>query len=300
MDTETASARQRAHYDQILDEYDAHYGDALSREYRRRFFLSPLLDGLDLNDCDVADLAAGSGHTTLDLQAKFPRVRPVGFDVSDLAVQTYASRTRCEAHVWDLTGEAAWTQRFDVAIVVGGLHHCATALDTVLRNVADLLRPGGLFLMIEPNRDTWLEPLRQIWYRRDRYFESSTEAALSHDELLARGRGWFEAVSVRYMGGPAYFLVYNSLVFRLPLPLKRAAAGPLMSLEEFTNRLPWRGAYPYFIARWRRRGNPALSPLEPKSLLARPGGCGSTWLAHSDVSTECLVTRLEGHGQVVS
>ena len=61
MDTETGSARQGAHYDQILDEYDAHYGDALSREYRRRFFLSPLLDGLDLNDCDVADLEAGSG-----------------------------------------------------------------------------------------------------------------------------------------------------------------------------------------------------------------------------------------------
>ena len=32
MDTETGSARQGAHYDQILDEYDAHYGDALSRE----------------------------------------------------------------------------------------------------------------------------------------------------------------------------------------------------------------------------------------------------------------------------
>ena len=211
---------------------------------RRRFFLSPLLDGLDLNDCDVADLAAGSGHTTLDLQARFPRVKPVGFDVSDHAVRTYAARTGCEAHLWDLTGEAAWTQRFDVAIVVGGLHHCATALDTALRNVADLLRPGGLFLIVEPNRDTWLEPLRQVWYRRDRYFESSTEAALSHDELSTRGRSWFEAVSVRYMGGPAYFLIYNSLVFRFPLPLKRAAAGPLMTLEEFTNRLPWRGAYP--------------------------------------------------------
>ena len=173
---------------------------------------------------------------------------------------------------------------------LGGLHHCATALDTALRNVADLLRPGGLFLIVEPNRDTWLEPLRQVWYRRDRYFESSTEAALSHDELSARGRSWLKAVSVRYMGGPAYFLVYNGLVFRFPLPLKRAVAGPLITLEEFTNSLPWRGAYPYFIARWRRREIP------PNHCATRLQSRIQIWCSASRVENTCRQRR----GSVVS
>ena len=258
MAADTSAARQGDHYDEILDEYDAHYGDATSREYRRRFFLAPLLHGVDLNDLDVADLAAGSGHTTLELQALFPRIRPVGFDVSEHAVHTYASRTGCVAHQWDLAGKASWPEVFDAAIVVGGLHHCVSGLDNALRNVAHMLKPGGLFLIVEPNRDTWLEPLRQLWYRRDHYFESSTEAALSYDELSWSGRTWFDTLSVQYMGGPAYFLVYNSLVFRLPLALKRATASLLMALEGVTNKLPWRGVFPYFIARWRRRPHAAL------------------------------------------
>jgi SAM-dependent methyltransferase len=256
MPADTDAVRQGTHYDAILHEYDAHYGDVASREYRRRFFLLPLLDGLDLNDRDVADLAAGSGHTTLELKALFPRVRPVGFDVSASAVCAYASLTGCESHVWDLTDEPHSRERFDVAIVVGGLHHCANALDNALRNVAYLLRPGGLLLIVEPNRDSWFEPLRRMWYRRDHYFEASTEAALSHCDLLARGRVWFDGVSVRYMGGIAYFLVYNSLVFRVPLAVKHVMASPLMALEGPMNRLPWRGAFPYFIARWRRREGP--------------------------------------------
>jgi SAM-dependent methyltransferase len=258
MGADARSARQSEHYDEILDEYDAHYGDATSREYRRRFFLAPLLRDVDLNDRDVADLAAGSGHTTLELKALFPRIRAVGFDVSEHAVHSYASRTGCEAHLLDLTGEAAWPERFDAAIIVGGLHHCVSGLDNALRNVARMLKPGALFLIVEPNRDTWLEPMRRLWYRRDHYFESSTEAALSHDALSRTGRAWFDTLFVRYMGGPAYFLVYNSLVFRLPLALKRATAPPLMALERVTNQLPWRGAFPYFVAQWRRRPDAAL------------------------------------------
>jgi hypothetical protein len=42
------------------------------------------------------------------------------------------------------------------------------------------------------------------------------------------------------------------------LALKRATAPPLMALERVTNQLPWRGAFPYFVAQWRRRPDAAL------------------------------------------
>ena len=248
-----SSSLQRDHYNAIHDDYDAHYGDESSLEYRRRFFLDPLLRGIDLNGLDVADLAAGSGYTTRELLARFPRVRPVGFDISDEACRAYAAATGCPAHRLDLTRQVPVDRHFDAAIVIGGLHHCVNDLDKVIGNVASLLRPGGLFLMVEPNRECWLEPLRRAWYRRDRYFEASTEAALSHDAMLRSANRVFEGVSVTYGGGPAYFLICNSLVLRVPKRLKPVIDGPLLSLERVFNALPGKTPFPFFVAQWRRR-----------------------------------------------
>jgi SAM-dependent methyltransferase len=250
-----ASERQAAHYNRIIAEYDAHYGDAASLEYRRRFFLEPLLSGLDLNELVIADLAAGSGHTTVALKAIYPRARIVGFDISPEAVYRYCRNTGCEGRVCDLTKGVHGEERFDAAIVVGGLHHCASFVPAILENIAHVLKPGGLLLMVEPNRETWFEPLRRIWYRRDRFFESSTEAALSHDELLSIARPWFDCLDVQWLGGAAYFLVYNSLVFRVPLRVKVVLAPMLLKLEAVTNKLPIRYLFPYFVARWRLRQN---------------------------------------------
>jgi SAM-dependent methyltransferase len=247
------SSLQRDHYDRILGEYDDAYGDPMSLEYRQRFFLSPLWRGMDLNGTDVADIAAGSGHSTIAVKERFPTARVIGFDVSERAVQAYMRRTGCEARVWDVTGNDPPSRSFDVGIVVGGLHHCVRSIDRALDNIAHVIRPGGVLLMVEPNRDTFLEPVRRHWYRQDSYFESSTEGALSYQELAALGQRWFEPVWVRYMGGLAYFVVYNSLVLRVPPTLKRSVARPLMAFEQVTNTLPVKRLFPYFVARWSRR-----------------------------------------------
>jgi SAM-dependent methyltransferase len=246
------SARQRDHYNAIHAEYEEHYGDATSLEYRERFFLDPLLDGLSLDGCLVADLASGAGYSTIALRRRFNGIRAVGFDISEAACEAYRVHTGSQAHVCDLTRGQAPATGFDAAIIVGGLHHCVANLPVTLSTVAAMLKPGGHFLFVEPSRDCWLEPLRRLWYRSDRYFEEQTEAAVSHDGLAEMGRAWFAPEHVRYLGGPAYFLIYNSLVLRIPLGAKRAIAGPLMAAERLTNRLPGRGPFPFFVARWRR------------------------------------------------
>src|SRR5271154_3846183 len=75
------SDRQAQHYDRILSDYDQHYYDAQSTVYRERFILGPLVEGLDLNGKEVADLACGSGETSLFLRRRFPGVRTTGFDI---------------------------------------------------------------------------------------------------------------------------------------------------------------------------------------------------------------------------
>ena len=246
----SGSDRQAAHYNRIIADYDRHYYDRQSLAYRRTFILDPLIGDLDLGGARVADLASGSGHTSLYLQSRFPGIAVEGFDISPEAVQRYQAVTGRPAIVQDLTKPMAAEPRFDAAIIMGGLHHCVSDMPTVLRNIAGLLRPGGRLLMFEPNADYFLEFARKLWYRADHYFDSGTENALSHARLLADAKGAFRCERLRYFGGPAFFLIYNSLVLRVPQGLKTVITPPLILSEHLYNLLPGRWPFASFTALW--------------------------------------------------
>jgi SAM-dependent methyltransferase len=253
MSPQPESLRQKTHYEQIHDAYEAHYYDGTALRYRDEFILSPLLAGVDLNDRDLLDVASGSGHNTLLLRRRFPRMRAAGLDISEAACAAYRQATGADAIAGDLTAPLRLDRTFDAAIVIGGLHHCIVNLPQVMDNLAAALKPGGLLCMMEPSADTVLQSMRERWYRRDRYFDAPTERALSHDDLVAMADRRFEPELVRFVGGPAYFLILNSLVLRVPLRAKPWLAPIVFPLERAFNRLDLRPAAPIFLARWRRR-----------------------------------------------
>jgi len=141
--------------------------------------------------------------------------------------------------------------------VVTGFDISSSACEAYRRNVG---RPGiesdltdrGRFVMLEPNRAFALEGVRRLWYRLDKYFDAGTERALTPLELLAHAGARFIPERLAYYGGPGYFLISQSLVFRIPKPVKRAISPPLMIVERAFNRLPMYWIHPYFIARWVR------------------------------------------------
>jgi SAM-dependent methyltransferase len=244
--------RQQAHYEAIHDEYEAHYYDASSLAYRNRFILDPLLRGVDLNGKRVLDVASGSGFNTLLLQRRYPSLHATGVDISPSACAAYSRVTGFPALHVDLTKPCTWGEPFDAAMVIGGLHHCVSDLPQTLRNLANAVRPGGILLMMEPNADCWLEGARQLWYSKDRYFDAPTEHALSHERLVETAAGLFEPETLHHIGGPAYFLILNSLVLRVPLSAKPWLSKLTFPLESTFNGLNSRTAAPVFLARWRR------------------------------------------------
>jgi hypothetical protein len=123
-----------------------------------------------------------------------------------------------------------------------------------------LLKPGVSFLLFEPNSEYVLQFARSLWYAADGYFDKDTEDALAHDALLKNANGAFEKRSVRYFGGPAFFLIYNSLVLRVPHSVKRIIGPPLLGLERLYNFLPGRLPFSSFTAQWVR-----TSATEPMS-----------------------------------
>jgi SAM-dependent methyltransferase len=244
---------QEAQYEWIHEPYSAHYYDPSSMAYRRKFVFEPLCAGLDLNGKHVADLACGSGHNSLLLRQMYRDLELEGFDLSSPACADYERNVGARAHKVDLTRPAALDQTFDAAIVIGGLHHCVADLPVALSNIANMLRPGGMLLMWEPSALSFLDGLRRRWYRADRYFEEATEAALDPRSLIALAGDKFTAKRVKYHGGPAYFLIYNSLVMRVPLRWKGTLAPPLFWLERLWNAIPLPAAHATFLARWERR-----------------------------------------------
>ncbi|MDR2416625.1 MAG: class I SAM-dependent methyltransferase [Holosporales bacterium] len=246
---------QKAHFERVHDLYSAHYYDVLSMRYREEFVYGPLFQGIDLNNKDVLDLASGGGANTQALLKRFPGARFTGCDISEKACADYLAETGCPSFQADLTKPLKHQKVYDMVVVLSALHHCVTNLPVVLENVYKLLKPEGYFLMFEPNSRCFLECVRKFWYKHDPSFEAESEASLDHDHLLhmANDRGnRFTAEMIKYFGGPAFYLIYNSMIFRVPLGLKPIIAPPLTFCERIYNKLPWKWLHSSFLAQWRK------------------------------------------------
>ena len=246
------SGVQKILFDRIHDEYERHYNYQASTEYRRRFAYDVVFAGLELNGLEIADLASGSGHNSLALLDRYPGARVIGYDISEKAFQAYRTLVGRDALQVDLTKPFADGARFDAAMIFGGLHHCLADLPATLSNIASMLKPDAWLLMAEPSREFALDVIRRIWYRLDReHFDAQTERALKHDDILRMAKGKFRLHDVAYLGGPAYFLILQSMQLRVPLKVKSSIAPFLFLVERAYSRLPGRFWFPYFVARWR-------------------------------------------------
>lgn len=248
------SERQKAHYEALHDSYAAHYYDRWSSAYRDEFIYGPMWQGVDLNGRQVADFASGAGHNSVALRQRFPGAQVVGFDIAETACRDYAATLGAPARQIDLTRPVhAAAAEFDAGMIVGGLHHCVSDLTAALRNIAILLKPGASFFLVEPNNRHFLERIRRTWYRHDSNFDHLTEQALDHDEVSSQASRWFDVEKVAYFGGPAYFLILNSLILRVPPAMKSIMTPPLTMAERAWGRLPGKAPHAAFVARWRRR-----------------------------------------------
>jgi SAM-dependent methyltransferase len=185
------------------------------------------------------------------LVAQFPEVRVEGFDISPRACQAYRQLVGRPATECDLLLDPPCRGKFDAAIIIGGLHHMVSNLERALANIGAILKPNGILLTVEPNKRFFLNGLREAWYERDRYFDAQSERPLDALEIARAGHGRFALERITYFGGgPAYFLIQNSLILRLPLWLKRPIATPLMMADAACSWLPAR-FHAAFCARFR-------------------------------------------------
>jgi SAM-dependent methyltransferase len=226
-----AEGTQREHYNRIGAEYEAQYGDPDGLVYRDRFLYQPLLDGLDLEGREVLEALSGSGHATEYLLSQ-KHALVTGLDISDEAIASFKEHwPGSEAICASITESGLPAESFDCIVVIMGLHHLHPHLPEALREIHRLLRKGGTFCFTEPHQGSAFDRLRQLWYRHDSLF-AENEESLDTDALKREFADLFEFKTEKHVGSVGYLLVLNSMIFRVPLWLKRLYSPAVMWLEK--------------------------------------------------------------------
>lgn len=226
-----AESTQRQHYNRIAADYEAQYGDRDGVTYREKFLYEPMFAGLDLEGRSVLEALSGSGHAT-DYLLNHKKALVTGLDISEEAIASFKARwPECQSICAPITASGLADESFDCIVVVMGLHHLHPHLREAVREIHRLLRKGGVFCFTEPHRESAFNRLRAIWYRHDSLF-ADNEESLDIAALKRDCEGLFEFRMEQHVGNAAYLLVLNSMIFRVPLWLKRIYSPAVMRLEK--------------------------------------------------------------------
>ena len=246
------TATQKALFEAIHDEYYEATTDKYAQAYKDEFGFDWMFE--QLGDAQsLIELASGVGTGAAAMKERRPSLAIEGCDISESAARDFTAIHGTPCHVWDLTKPIEPCRTYDAVLVLGGIHHLVADLPTAFSNIRNLLNPYGVLIMGEPNADYFLEGARQLWYRLDKsHFDPSNEHALSHDRLHAEFGEGFSVRAVRYVGGPAYFLLLQNWVLRIPTRTKKWVAPALMAIERGYNLLPGRLPFASFMAAWHK------------------------------------------------
>ena len=143
--------RKKTHFELTPDEYERHRSGHLER--RRQAIVRDALHDVP-HGGRVLELGSGTGGVLAELAAERPDASFVGVDIEQKMVD-YAQATHAQANVRFVCADPSTTpvlpdDSCDFVVSVDVLHHVGD-LHRFVRTVSRLLRPGGRWLVIEPN-----------------------------------------------------------------------------------------------------------------------------------------------------
>lgn len=139
-----------------------------------------------------------------------------GFDYSDEMIAIARKiHPNTKIYKMDITCFAE-EEKYDVIILIGGLHHVPTYLDKSLKNIHNALKKDGLFINFEPTSNNILcKKIRERIYRTNVLFDDLTERDFSLKEInQAYLKNNFKIEKQFYPGLIGYILWYNPDAFK--------------------------------------------------------------------------------------
>ena len=235
-------------YDAEASEHSKHYNDKYTQMYRNEFMRAPLFKD-KLKDIYILDAMCASGIETgylIELGAEV-----VGVDISKKNAEEYTKRWGKPCYLNSIHKTSFSDNTFDAVYICGGLHHVLPLLRETISEIYRILKPGGYFYFIEPNKDTWVNQLRKIWYKMDNKFTEDEEAISYQNTLKPHLSIGFEEKSLNFGGNIAYIIIGQSLVLRIPQHYKKYLAPISFFLERIFSKLPFMPKL-FFSAIWKK------------------------------------------------
>ncbi|QEM69136.1 class I SAM-dependent methyltransferase [Geobacter sp. FeAm09] len=158
----------------------------------------------------------GNAEVSARLVNFFPHLTMHAFDLSDAMVKAAETSqlkrvTTCRNDLLTFCEE----DRYDLAVIIGGLHHIPYDVHKGVHNIGNSLKKGGIFLNLEPTHNNRLwRAVREKIYKDNAIFEENSERAFTLQEyntcLTANN---FRILDQFYPGLLGYVLYYNPDAF---------------------------------------------------------------------------------------
>lgn len=239
---------QKKRYDTEATKHAEHYNDKYTQMYRDEFIRSKLFKE-NLKGICILDAMCASGIETGYLLKRGANV--VGIDISKKNVEEYVKRWGNQCFLGSIHKTNFSNNKFDAIYICGGLHHVLPLLNETISEIHRILKPGGLFYFVEPNKDTWVNKIRKLWYSIDSKFTDDEEAISYQKTLkpfLSKG---FNEKSLNFGGNFAYIIVAQSLTLRIPKKYKKYLQPTAFFLERIFSKLPFVPKL-FFTAVWEK------------------------------------------------
>ena len=128
-------------------------------------------------------------------------------------------------------------EKFDLIILIGGLHHVYSNASSVIQNLSESLTKGGYFISYEPTQNNFVSRyLRKKIYNKNIIFDNDTEQGFELNELdrhfIDAG---FKKIDQIYPGLLSYILYYNPDAF----PLLNIGGTTLVRISFLFDTLFW-------------------------------------------------------------
>lgn len=211
--------RQVAHFDSIADRYYRSRKAAnhllLKRLMWKQFFSRAAIE--PIRRMQVLEAMCGFADGKAILEEHFAKdIVYSGFDYSGRVISLLREE-RPDLNVWqaDVTTFTPDQERYDLVLILGGLHHVPEQAPSVVASLAKGIRPGGYFISLEPTSGNAIaHRVRESVYRKNKIFDAETERAFKPEELIGMFRSaGLEPAELEYPGLLSYILYYNPDAF---------------------------------------------------------------------------------------